>query len=120
MSDTITITKDAIIIEKGGAGSGRYPKGSRTYKPPKHGGVKSEKISGTISNKRIEAAIERGGYVGERNGKNYLLSPQTGGGIAAYIGTKGKKGFELEGRSDKNFTLLDDARKWSIDIIDQS
>ena len=109
-------------VSTGGSGGGSRGSGGggkvNTYRPPGH--HKADKISGSLNNKKIDAARERGGILGERKGKNFLLSPQSGGGIIAYIGTKGKSGLKLESYSgvSTQFNRLDDAISWARHTID--
>lgn len=49
-------------------------------------------ISGTLSSKKVKEAQERGGHMGEVNGKNYLISPQKDKTLTVYTGTKAKSG----------------------------
>lgn len=79
--------------------------------------IGSSKASGTITAKKVKEAKERGGTVKDFAGKSYMISPQTKGGISAYIGTKGKGGaFNVERRTS-GINTLDDAQMWAVGTI---
>lgn len=72
-------------------------------------------MSGSISSKKVKAAVERGGrmHTNEESGKSYLISPQEKGGINVYVGTKTKSGGLDVTESIRGIKTAEDAHDWA-------
>ena len=74
-------------------------------------------IEGSIKKDKVQGAVDRGGRLGDFEGKNYLISPQGNGTINVYIGSKTKSGGFKPNKYLDGFRDLSDAHDWTLGTI---